>query len=168
MILQTERLIFREFTTDDAQFILELLNSPGWLRWIGDRGVHDLESARNYILRRLQPSYLEWGFGFYKVELKSEGTPIGMCGLVKRPELECPDIGFALLPGYAGKGYGYEAAAATLNWAVTQLKLPRIAAITDPENEASIGLLEKIGLQFRECILFGEQQESLHLFWYEQ
>src|SRR6187549_3768173 len=99
-VLETDRLSLREFVLDDAAFLLSLLNSPGWLKFIGDRGVHTIEDARKYIAERLVSSYRTFGFGFYVVTPKDEDIPIGMCGLVKRDTLEDVDIGFAFLPEY--------------------------------------------------------------------
>ena len=106
-ILQTERLTLRHATTDDAAFILTLLNDPSWMKYIGDRGVRTLKEAEKYILDKLVNSYEEHGYGLYLTELKKDKTPIGICGLVNRDTLEDIDIGFAFLPDFTGKGYGY-------------------------------------------------------------
>src|SRR5690349_18580516 len=101
-VLETDRLVLRQLSTDDDAFILELLNDPGWLRFIGDRGVRTLEDARRYILSGPVDMYERLGFGLYAVELKAGGSPIGMCGLLKRATLPEVDLGFAFLPRYAG------------------------------------------------------------------
>ncbi len=144
-ILTTERLTLRQFTNEDARFIVELVNTPGWLEFIGDRNIHTEEDAVNYLQNGPIKSYSENGFGSSMVELK-DGTPIGMCGILKRDSLENPDIGFAFLPSYMGKGYALEIANATMDYATHQLKLKTIYAITNPTNIRSIQLLEKIGL----------------------
>ena len=113
-VLETERLSLRQFTVDDAQFILTLLNEPSFLRYIGDKQVRNLEDARQYILNGPVASYERNGFGLYLVELKESYTPIGMCGFLKREELPDPDIGFAFLPEFWSKGFAFEAAAAVL------------------------------------------------------
>jgi [ribosomal protein S5]-alanine N-acetyltransferase len=158
MFPQTPRLTLREVTLEDAPFVLELLNSPGWLEFIGDRGVRTLEAAQTYIRERFMSSYQTNGYGLYLVALKADHTPIGLCGLVRRDTLPGPDIGFAFLPAYAGQGYGYEAASATLHFAQTTLQLPRLLAITDPKNQKSIRLLEKIGLQFEDRIIVSGEE----------
>lgn len=163
-ILETERLILREYQIEDAPFIFKLLNTPTWLKYIGDRGVYNVEDAEKYITNRLRKSYAESGFGFWMTELKASGTPVGMCGLVKRDTLEYVDIGFAFLPEFERKGFGSESASATLDFAKNQLKLNRIVAITVPENVNSIKLLEKIGLSFEKMIQDGEDEEELMLF----
>src|SRR5262245_14852779 len=106
---ETERLLLRRFTVDDAQFILTLLNEPSFLRYIGDKQVRSLEDARQYIMNGPVASYERYGFGLLLVELRESRTPIGMCGLLKREGLPEPDIGFALLPDFWNKGFAYEA-----------------------------------------------------------
>ena len=147
-VLETERLILRHFNLDDAPFILALLNEPSFLRYIGDKKVRTLEDARQYILNGPVATYERHGFGLYQVQLKDSHTPIGMCGLLKREELPQPDIGFAFLPDFWNKGFAYEAAVAVVNDAHERLKLDSILAIVNPDNDASIRLLEKLGLKF--------------------
>ncbi len=144
-ILATDRLTLRPFTNADAGFIVELVNTPGWLEFIGDRNIHTEEDAINYLQNGPLKSYQQNGFGLWMVQMK-DGTPIGTCGILKRDNLENPDIGFAFLPSYMGKGYALEMAKATMAYATTRLKLKTIYAITDPTNRRSIQLLEKIGL----------------------
>jgi len=145
-ILETERLILREFDLDDAAFIVELLNTPGWIKFIGNKNVNSPEEAKAYLQNGQMKSYELNGFGLSMVELKYVGVPIGMCGLIKRDRLDDIDIGFAMLPEFAGTGYGHEIASATLDYAKSELGLKRVIGITDRENKISIRLLEKIGL----------------------
>lgn len=149
LVLETERLLLRPFTTDDAPFVLTLLNEPSFLRFIGDKKVRNLDDARQYLLNGPIASYNAHGFGLLLVELKDSKTPVGMCGLLKREELPDPDIGFAFIPDYWGKGFAFEAATAVMNDARETLKLKRILAIVDPVNDASIKLLERLGLSFQ-------------------
>lgn len=151
IVCETDRLVLRELDGDDAPFILELLNDPDWLRYIGDKGVHDLDGARAYIDNGPRAMYARHGFGLYAVELKSDRTPIGMCGLIRRDTLPDVDIGFAFLPQYRSRGYAREAAQATLAHGRDALGLKRIVAITSPDNDASGRLLQAIGLAF-ECL----------------
>lgn len=144
MRIQTNRLQLRNFTVDDAPFILQLLNSPGWLRYIGDRDVHTEADATKYVEERLIPSYSEHGFGFYCVEQKIDQAPIGMCGFAQRPYLDIPDLGFALLPDYTGQGFAAEAAEACLAYG-KQLGLQEVTAFTLPINSSSLKLLERVG-----------------------
>jgi RimJ/RimL family protein N-acetyltransferase len=147
-ILETERLALKEFTLNDTDFIIRLLNSPGWLEYIGDRNVKTTQDANAYLENGPLKSYRENGFGLCMVETINERKPVGMCGIIKRDTLPNPDIGFAFLQEYISKGYGFEIAAATLAYAKNELKLPKISAITVPSNERSIKLLEKLGFQF--------------------
>ncbi|TDL65136.1 N-acetyltransferase [Rhodococcus qingshengii] len=163
-VLETERLILRWLTTDDEAFILELLNEPSWIRYIGDKGVRTLEDAKNYILTGPLNMYSQLGFGLYLVERKQGRTPIGICGLLKRDTLEYPDIGFAFLSKYQTQGYGFESALATLKYGHEQLHLKRILAITSMDNHGSSKLLEKIGMKFEGTIIFPNDTEELKLF----
>ena len=163
-VLETERLSLRQLTIDDAQFILTLLNEPSFLRYIGDKQVRNVEDARQYILNGPVASYERNGFGLYAVELKESYTPIGMCGFLKREELPDPDIGFAFLPVFWNKGFGFEAASAVLQDARERLRLQRILAITSLDNEASIKLLQRLGFRFDRVITLGEAREQVKLF----
>jgi len=145
-IIDTDRLILRKLTTDDAAFILELVNDPDWLQYIGDKNVHNLDDARGYIDNGPIASYKQNGFGLYMVELKESGIPLGICGLVKRDQLDDPDVGFAFLPAHRNKGYATESAAAVLEHGKKELGLKRILAITSLDNDTSAWVLEKIGL----------------------
>jgi RimJ/RimL family protein N-acetyltransferase len=158
-VLETDRLIIRWLTVEDAAFIFELVNDPSWLRFIGDRGVRTLEDARNYILKGPVEMCGRLGFGLYLVELKDEGVPIGTCGLIKRDSLKDVDIGFAFLPSFRGQGYAYEAASAVLAYGRNTLGLARIVAIVSPGNERSIKLLEKLGFQFEQKVRLSERDE---------
>ncbi|MDB5229917.1 MAG: hypothetical protein JWN76_722 [Chitinophagaceae bacterium] len=161
-IFETDRLILREFNLDDTAFIIELLNSEGWIKYIGDRNVKKEEQAKNYLINGPLKSYQANGFGLWLVALKENLSPIGMCGLVKRENLENIDIGFAFLSSYSGQGYALESAKATLHFALEILKQDRIVAITLPGNLSSIRLLEKCGLKFEEE--FKKDNEVLMLF----
>src|SRR5205085_1293630 len=144
--LETERLILRWLSAEDAAFILELVNDPAWLQFIGDRGVRTLEDARDYILAGPVAMYHREGFGLYLVELKQSATSIGICGLIKRVGLEDIDIGFAFLPAFRGQSYAYESASAVMLYAQDTVGLNRFVAITAPDNQHSITLLTKLGL----------------------
>jgi [ribosomal protein S5]-alanine N-acetyltransferase len=163
-VLETERLILRWLSAEDAAFILELVNDPAWLRFIGDRGVRTLEDARNYILNGPVAMYRRVGFGLYLVELKQSATPIGICGLIKRADLEDVDIGFAFLPAFHGQGYAYESASAIMNFAQNTVGLNHVVAITAPDNRRSIALLTKLGLSFVDLRRLGEAQSEVMLF----
>jgi RimJ/RimL family protein N-acetyltransferase len=163
-ILETERLQLREFTMDDTAFIIELVNSEGWLKFIGERNVKTEEQAKAYLENGPMKSYREHGFGLSMVEIKEDNRKIGMCGLLKRDTLEHPDIGFAFLPEWMGKGYAFEIACATLIYASNTLKIPTICAIVVPENNRSIKLLEKIGMTFMKRVQLPPNHEELLLY----
>jgi ribosomal-protein-alanine N-acetyltransferase len=162
VILETERLMLRKFTKADASFILELLNTPTWLQYIGDRGIQSIADAENYLLNGPMLSYTVYGFGLYMVVLKSSQAPMGMCGLLKRDYLEHMDIGYALLPQHEGQGYAYEIVSATVNYAFTNLHLLHLAAITDTGNVRSVNLLKKLGFTLKELISI--ENKDLNLF----
>ena len=163
-ILETERLVLRRLSPDDADFILELLNQPSFLRFIGDKGVRTTEDAVRYIQTGPIASYERFGFGLYLVELKETAVPIGMCGLLKRDTLPDADVGFAFLPAYWSQGYAFEAASGVMRYGRDVLGLGRIVAITSLDNDASIRLLEKIGLKFEGLIKPSEELGEVRLF----
>jgi ribosomal-protein-alanine N-acetyltransferase len=162
-VLETERLGLRELRLSDDGFILELLNEAAFLRFIGDKGIRTLDAAREYILKGPIDSYLRYGFGLYAVCLR-DGTPLGICGLVKRDGLADVDVGFAFLSRHCSNGYAVESAAAVLAHARQVLRLRRIVAITNPENLGSIAVLERIGLRFERMITLAEHGPELKLF----
>lgn len=163
-ILETERLILRQFSTEDAEFILALLNEPSFIQNIGDRGVRTTADAVAYLTKGPIASYAKNGFGLYAVLLKETDEPIGMCGLIKRDGLEDVDIGYAFLPQFWSKGYAVESARAVKAYAKDTIGLKRLVAITDPTNEGSIRILEKIGLRFEKMIRLSEDDIELKLF----
>ena len=163
-ILETGRLVLRKLTPDDAAFILDLLNQPSFIRFIGDKGVRTLEDARRYIQDGPAQSYQRYGFGLYLVERKQDAIPIGICGLLKRESLEDFDLGFAFLPAYWSKGYAMEAAQAVLNAARNDGGLLRIVAITSVENHASMKLLGKLGFAFEGMMRLAEDEPEVRLF----
>ena len=152
VVLETERLVLREVEAADAAFMLALLNSPGFIENIADRGVRTLEQAGDYIRERIAASYAEHGFGMWAVTPKGEATPMGLAGLVKRDVLPHVDVGYAFLEPFWGRGYAEEAARAVLGYARERLGLDVIVAITTPDNRASQRVLEKIGLRYVDTI----------------
>lgn len=162
-ILETERLIFREMDSDnDAEFVCELLNSPKFIKYIGDRDVRNVEQAAAFIENRYRQSYRDNGFGLYAVERKIDNVSIGLCGFVKRDTLPGPDIGFAFLPEFEGNGYGFESADAMMNYGRDTLGFNQVLAITSLDNEISGRLLEKLGFKFERLI--ENDDETLKLF----
>lgn len=146
---------------EDAEFILDLLNQPSFIQYIGDRGVRDVDQARDYIETRFTKSYRDHGFGMYLVEFKEGGPAIGICGMIRRDTLPDPDIGFAFLPQYWSKGYAGEAARAALKHAKEVLGIDRVLAITTKDNESSGKLLDRVGLKFEKLITQGDEELKL-------
>ena len=163
-IVETERLRLRKFTFDDTAFIIALLNSPGWIEFIGDRNIKTKAEAIVYLENGPLKIYKNHGFGLWMAELKHDKTPIGMCGILKRDTLDFPDLGFCFLPEYFGKGYAYESAAAAIQIARKSFHIETICAITLAYNTASIKLLEKLGLQFISPISLPDNDDTLLLY----
>ena len=162
--LETERLVLRRLSRGDAPFLLELLNEPSFLRYIGDKGVRTEADARRYVETGPLASYERFGFGLLRVELKESGEPIGMCGLLKRDALPDVDVGFAFLSRFWSKGYAFESASAVLAHARDALGLRRVLAITSPDNVASIRLLGKLGFRFERMARVPEDGPEVRLF----
>jgi len=189
-VIETERLALRRLDLNDAGFIFDLLNQPSFIRFIGDKGVRNLEDARNYLVSGPLESYRRFGFGLYLLSLRAQSLQsphahsatsslradgatsalrgdspsIGICGLVKRETLRDVDVGFALLPQYAGRGYATESARAVLAYGRETLGLERIVGITAPDNRASIAVLEKIGLRFEASVVLGAEAHAVSLY----
>lgn len=164
IISSTNRLILREAKFNDASFIFELLNNPTWIEHIGNRNIKNLKDAKSYIQKALIDSYELHGFGMYIMTLKESGKPLGLCGLLKRENLEHYDIGFAILPAYAGKGYTFEAGQLVIEQAYTDFGIETVYGITYDGNIASQKLLEKLGLKHIKNIKFGDYDEESMLF----
>jgi RimJ/RimL family protein N-acetyltransferase len=164
IVLETERLILRHLSVDDAGFILNLLNQPSFIQYIGDRGLKNLSDARLYIESKFVESYRRFGFGLYLVELKEDNSPLGICGLVKRDQLPDADIGFAFLPEHWSRGYAFESARAVLDHARDVLGLKRILAITTRDNESSAKVLAKLGLKYERLIKLSDDADEVKLF----
>lgn len=163
-ILETERAILREIVAGDDAFVLDLLNQPSFIRYIGDRGVRTLAEAREFIESRYRRSYREHGYGLYTVERKEDGASLGICGFVKRETLPDADIGFAFLPQFWSQGYAYEAAAAAMRYGREVLRFAKILAITTQDNESSCKLLLKLGFQYDGLIKTPSDEVELKLF----
>lgn len=160
----TDRLIIREVTEEDAAFILELVNTEGWLRFIGDRNIRNLETARQFLLNGPMHFYQTRGYGSYCLALKENGTPIGMCGLYRRDTLNFDDLGYALLPEYEGKGYVTEACDFILKEARVKLNKGGLLAVTSQNNERSIRVLERLNFRKAGFYRFDRDTEELFCF----
>lgn len=160
--LSTRRMVLRELTSDDAPFVLELMNEPAYHRHIGDRGLRTVADAARYVDERLRPSYAEHGHGFLVAERREDGAPLGICGLARRPWLDGPDLGYAFLARHNGQGYAREAATAVL--AAGAPRGARVLAVVAPDNERSIRLLEDLEFEFERLLSPPEAEQPLALF----
>lgn len=162
--LESARLRIRVLAASDAAFICELLNTPGFLKFIGDRGVRSDAEARAYIDNGPRASYLRHGFGLMAVERLSDGVPVGICGLLKRDTLEHADLGFAFLPAHMGQGFAFESALRVLQWGRDAAGLSEVLAIVSAHNGASIGLLRKLNFGFlrREIVVPGADEVEVY------
>ena len=163
-VIETERLKLREMSERDAEFVLEILNDAGFKRFVGDRGVRTLEDAARYIDERFAESYRQHGFGLWLVEAKDEGAPAGICGLLKRKELNVVEVGYAFLPSFRSRGYAFEAASASARYARDVLGLPRLYAVVNTDNAVSIRLLEKLGMKFERTVRLSNEDSDVSLF----
>ena len=164
IVAETNRLIISKFTTKDAPFFVALVNTPNWIKYIGDRNITTLEQAEERITNGHLKSYKTYGFGFYILRLKETLKPIGTCGLIKRDTLDDIDFGFAMLPEYEGFGFGFESSQAIIKLAKEKLQIEKLVAITLDVNQNSIKLLQKLGFHFEKKVNPFEDDKELLLF----
>ena len=163
-VLHTERLELCWLTPDDAPLMLAVWNDPAFIRHVADRGIRNLEQARAALEGGPLKLYADHGYGPFRVRRREDGADMGICGLFRREALDEPDIGFALLPEFCGRGFAFEASVAVLDHARDALGLPCVTAIVSPQNDASIALLEKLGLHYERPIQMpaGDHDVSLY------
>jgi len=165
IVAETHRLLLAKVNLKDAPFFVDLMNSPKWLQFIGDKNIRSVANARTHLKKTILKSYADNEFGFYKVLLKIENNKtIGISGMVKRETLDEVDMGFGFLPEYEGKGYGYESSMAVLDLAKNTFNLKSISAITNPDNSNSIHLIKKLGMTFQEMVKPFDDDDELMLF----
>jgi len=158
VVCETERLVIRQFNLNDAEFIIRLLNEESFIRNIADKNVRSNDDAIKYLTNGPISSYQIYRFGLNLVQLKGTKIPIGMCGLLKREDLDSPDLGYAFLPEFWGKGYAKEAADSVLKAGMAAHSLNRVLAVTLPDNLSSNGLLKKVGFSLKGTMeLYGSQ-----------
>lgn len=156
VVCETQRLIIRQFNLGDTDFIIQLLNDKTFIRFISDKNVRTQEDAVTYLTNGPISGYETQGFGLNLVQLKGEKTPIGMCGLLKRAELDYPDLGYAFLPEFCGKGYATEAAESVLKETMASYSLNTVLAVTYADNLSSNRLLVNVGFSLEGTIeLYG-------------
>lgn len=155
---KTKRLVIELLAEKDAGFILELLQTEGWIRFIGDRHIYSVEEAKAYIQKMNEnPAVTYW-----TVSLKEGQQPIGVVTLIQRDYLDLKDIGFAFLPAFGGHGYAFEAVQAVGDYVTHYYQVEAMYAIVLPENNRSIRLLEKLGFKFLRVV--ENESEKLHLY----
>ncbi|MCH9694435.1 MAG: GNAT family N-acetyltransferase [Gammaproteobacteria bacterium] len=163
-LFETDRLRLRPVTVEDAGLMLAVWNDPAFIRNVADRGIRTEAQALQAIRDGAQKLFDDYGYGPYCMSLKSDGAMVGICGLFRRENLDDPDIGFAVLPDYCGKGLASEASFAVLDYASKSLQLDKLLAIVSPENAASIGLIEKLGMRFDRMITMPGETEAICLY----
>ncbi len=163
-VIETERLVLSRLSMQDAAFMLELVNDPAWIRYIGDRGIRTLDDAAEYIRQGPLAMYAAYGYGLLRVARRGGGEAIGICGLLQRDFLEDVDLGFALLARFRGRGYALEAARAVVSDARKTLGLARLVAITAQGNEGSSKILERLGFGFERMVAYPGEADPLRLF----
>lgn len=162
--IETERVRIRALTIIDAGFMMQLMNTATWIKNIGNRNINNKTAASNYIANNIINSYHVNGFGLFLVAQKKDNQPIGICGIVKREGLALPDLGFAFLPQYEGKGFATESGKAVVKYASESLQIAELAGITKPDNLASIRVLEKVGMEFKQMILLPQDVNEFSLY----
>ena len=162
--LETSRLILRRLEFDDAEFIVRLLNEPSFIENIGDKGVRSIEDAHRYLREGPMAMYEKHGFGLWHTARKSDGSSIGMCGLLKRDNLPDVDIGYAFLPEYWGMGYAIEATEATMRHGASKFRLRRIIAVVSQGNAQSIRVLEKLGMTHEGMFAMRPDEPDVRLY----
>jgi RimJ/RimL family protein N-acetyltransferase len=168
IVLETNRLLLKHFTLDDAAFILRLLNEPSFIQNVGDKGVRTLEQASGYLIEGPIKSYQIHGHGLYLVALKESLQPIGMCGLLKRDQFDDVDLGYAFLPEFWSKGFAHESASAVLKFGLNVLRRTKILAIVSPGNAASIKVLKKLGFAFSKYVQISPEDSEVALYEWQQ
>lgn len=163
-LVVSPRLSIHPLTFDDAEFVLRLLNEPGFLRFIGDKGVRNVDDARRYLEEGPLADYQDHGYGACLVRHRDTGKPMGICGYYKREGLDCPDLGFAFSGDYWGHGYAVESSVAILDYGRRSLKLEQVAAIVDSANERSIRVIEKLGFSAGGYFRLPDEDEALRLY----
>ena len=160
-VYETERLIIRPMSLEDADLIFELYNMPKFIKFIGDRNINSLADAENYIKAKFLPQFEKLGFGNYLIELKEGNIKIGGVGIFEREGLDIVDIGFSVLERFEGKGYMFEAAQKVKSIGMDDFGLNKISSITSKDNFSSQKLIERLGLKFQKCLTLPNENEEL-------
>ena len=161
---ETERLYLRPTSEADAEFIHELMNTPKWIKYIGDRNINSVDDARAYIKLKMIPQLQKLGYSNYTLITKDGNQKVGTCGLYDREGKEGIDIGFAFLPQFERKGLAFEAAERIKRAAFEDFGLELINAFTTKDNISSQKLLEKLGLKLTGTTFLENDNEELLVY----
>ncbi len=148
MILETHRLLLREYVEADAEAFFRLNTDPGVLRLTGDAPLRSVEHARQILRDYPIADYQKYGFGRWACIHKITGEHLGFAGLKHIDELGEVEIGFRLMRAHRGCGFATEAATAAVAYGLNDLALRSIIGLVLPENTASVRVLQKCGLRF--------------------
>jgi RimJ/RimL family protein N-acetyltransferase len=160
----TPRLNLRPTSEADADLVLKLLNTPKWLRFVGNRNVYSISEAREYIKSRMLPQLERLGYSNYTIIRKKDGAKLGCCGLYDREGLEGVDIGYGLLPEYEKQGFAIEASKELLRAAKDEFGITKISGITSKDHFASQRLLEKLGMKCTGTVVLPDEEEELLVY----
>ncbi|WP_419869289.1 GNAT family N-acetyltransferase [Chryseobacterium sp. CT-SW4] len=161
---ETERLILRPMSLEDASFIFDLYNQAKFIKYIGDRNIRSLSDAEKYIKDRFLPQFEKLGYGNYLITIRETEEKIGGVGIFERAGLDVVDIGFSLLENFEGKGYAYEAAQKIKEVGMEKFGLKKISAITTKDNISSQKLIQKLGLKYQKNVTLPDDDEELLYF----
>jgi RimJ/RimL family protein N-acetyltransferase len=151
-MIETERLLLRNWQEGDFDDFVETTNTPGVMRWLG--GVKDPGALRE----RLATYFVAWqeerGFTFWALERKADKALIGFCGIKIADDEGSPvfgeyEVGWRLREDAWGQGFAKEAAIASLDFAFDRLGAEQVVALTVIGNEPSWGLMERLGMSRR-------------------
>ncbi|MFT5756957.1 MAG: ribosomal-protein-alanine N-acetyltransferase [Alteromonadaceae bacterium] len=164
VIAETERLIIRPLRATDTAMVLSLFNEPDVINFVGDKGIKKSEDALHYIQSGPLAMQIKLGFSLYCCQLKGSDETVGLAGLIKRDGIDEVEVGFSMLSQYYRQGYAKESINAVINYAKSTLNINVFQAITSPENNASIKLLEGLGFNFKSKILLPTTENEINLF----
>ena len=164
MSFQSERLIIRPTLEQDAELIYQLMNSPKFIKYVGDRQLYSLKDAEKYIQDKMLPQLHSLGYSNYSLINKKNGAKIGICGLYDREGLDGIDIGFGILAPYEGLGYAFESSSRIIKAGFEELEISEIKAITNKENISSQCLLVKLGFNLKGTIMLANENDELLLY----
>ena len=163
VILETDRLLLREYVGEDAEAFFKLNTDPEVLRFVPDKQLTNVEQARQILIDHPIADYEKYGFGRGACILKSTGEQIGFAGLKYLEELGEVDVAYRLMPAYWGQGLATEVALASVRYGFAELGLKQIIGLVMPKNIASVRVLEKTGLRYAETVTFWRHEFSKYV-----